>query len=331
MNPDPANQSQNVPVVDGEAITGLQHKYTKTALFFPSQGQTCFSYCTFCFHWPHGGTSKFRSKERDDLLDYLRSHRHISDVLITGGDPMVMSAELLGHYLRPLLEPAFEHVKNIRIRTTFLSYWPYRILSDADEVLRLFEYIINSGKHLALMTHFNHPQEMATTECHQAIQKLRSIGVVIRTQTPLLKHINDDPAIWTNLWEQQVKLGLIPYYMFVLRDAGPRSYFAVPLKRALNIYAAAQENLSGLAKSARGPVLSASMGKVCIHGIVKLNEEEYVVMRYTQARDSAMTYQPFLAHVDPNATWFDQLIPAPGYESFFPVITTDAGLDMVTL
>src|SRR6185295_9771242 len=91
MNPHPAGQlTHNVPTMDGVPVRGLQHKYKETVLFFPSAGQTCHAYCTFCFRWPQFvgmADLKFDAKESNELVTYLKRHPEVTDVLITGGDP----------------------------------------------------------------------------------------------------------------------------------------------------------------------------------------------------------------------------------------------------
>ncbi|MDD2929782.1 MAG: lysine 2,3-aminomutase, partial [Sideroxydans sp.] len=107
LNPHPAGQADhNVPEMDGERLHGMQHKYRQTILFFPSQGQTCHAYCTFCFRWPQfvGMTDiKFASREVEKLVEYVKRNPQITDILFTGGDPMIMSAKNLAAYIEPLL------------------------------------------------------------------------------------------------------------------------------------------------------------------------------------------------------------------------------------
>ena len=167
LNPHPSGQmTANVPIMDNYTIPGIQHKYKETALVFPSAGQTCHAYCTFCFRWAQfigDNDLKFATDESNRFQEYIKSHKEISDVLFTGGDPMVMSLPKLETYLLPLLQPEFEHIKNIRIGTKSLSYWPYRFVTDKDSdgILALFEKIMNAGKHLAFMAHVNHGKELA--------------------------------------------------------------------------------------------------------------------------------------------------------------------------
>ena len=324
LNPHPAGQMQlNIPRDDrGEPINGLQHKYRETVLFFPSQGQTCHSYCTFCFRWAQfvGDKSlRIATTEAERLHHYLEKHREVTDLLITGGDPMVMKTKHLRAYLEPLLEPRFAHIQTIRIGTKALTFWPQRFVSDedADELIAILERLVRAGKHLAIMAHYNHWQELRTDIAHRAIARLRATGAEIRAQGPLLAHINDSADDWARLWKEQVRLGIVPYYMFVERDTGARAWFEVPLARAWSIYREAMQQVSGLARTARGPSMSAGPGKVEVQGVTEIQGEKVFVLRFIQARNPDWVQRPFFARYDEQATWLDQLRPAFGEERFF--------------
>ena len=228
LNPHPAGQmTANVPFLDDDPVRGIQHKYKETVLVFPTGGQTCHAYCTFCFRWAQfigDNDLKFATDESKRFQEYIKQHKEVTDVLFTGGDPMVMSYSKLKAYLEPLLEPDFDHIKNIRIGTKSLSYWPYRFVTDKDAnaIIELFDRIMSSGKHLAIMGHFSHGVELETQIVKKAIRRLRKIGVKIRTQSPVIKNVNDDAGVWSDMWEKQVQLGLIPYYMFVERNTGAK-------------------------------------------------------------------------------------------------------------
>jgi L-lysine 2,3-aminomutase len=205
----------NLPLLDGEPLPGMQHKYRETVLFFPSQGQVCHSYCTFCFRWAQfvgDKDLKFASSEAGSLHRYLAEHTEVTDLLLTGGDPMVMKAKHLRMYLEGLMAPELDHVQDIRIGTKSLTFWPYRFVTDpdAEDILALFRELTAAGKHVAFMAHFNHWKEMDTPICREAIRRIRATGAEIRTQAPLLKHINDDADQWARMWTTQVRLGMIP-------------------------------------------------------------------------------------------------------------------------
>jgi KamA family protein len=323
LNPHPAGQmTLNIPKMDEEPVAGIQHKYKKTVLVFPSAGQTCHSYCTFCFRWAQfvGMTDlKFATEESGKFQDYLRDQKEVTDVLLTGGDPMVMSAAKLAAYIEPLLKPEFDHIRNIRIGTKSVAYWPYKFVTDidADETLRLFEKVINSGKHLAVMGHFNHWKELQTDVAQEAIKRIRNTGAQIRTQSPLIKYVNDDPKIWSKMWRDQIKLGCIPYYFFIERNTGAEKYFSIPLYRALNIFNEAYRSVSGLSRTVRGPSMSALPGKVAISGIAEIMGEKVFVLTMLQARNPQWTKTPFFAEYSETAAWLNELKPAFGEEKFF--------------
>ena len=324
LNPHPAGQQEfNIPNEDGEIFEGLQHKYRETVLFFPSQGQTCHAYCTFCFRWAQfvgEKELKISSKDAVGLHRYLADHPRISDVLFTGGDPMIMKTRVMDRYLRAFIDdPALAHVQNIRIGTKALTFWPHRFVQDedADDLLRLFEDLVRAGRHVAIMAHFNHWQEMRTDVVREAIRRIRSTGAVIRSQAPLLANINNDPDIWARMWREQIRLGVIPYYMFVERDTGPRQYFEVPLVRCWEVFRGAVRQVSGLARTVRGPSMSATPGKVEVLGVQEVAGERVFVLRFLQGRDPDWVGRPFFARFDPKATWLDQLEPAFGEEPFF--------------
>lgn len=323
LNPHPAGQQEmNVPMLDDEPLDGMQHKYRETVLFFPSQGQVCHSYCTFCFRWAQFVGNKelrFASNEAESLHRYLEQDKNITDLLITGGDPMVMKTRHVENYLEPLLKPELDHLQTVRIGTKALTFWPQRFVTDddAEDLLKLFKKLVDAGKHVAIMAHFNHWREMETPIVREAIRRLRATGAVIRGQAPLVQHINDDPEVWKRLWRTQVRLGIIPYYMFVERDTGAKRYFEVPLVRAYEVYREAIQNVSGLARTARGPSMSAGPGKVEIQGIVELNGEKVFALRFIQGRNPEWVQQIFFAKYDEEATWYDDLVPAFGEEKFF--------------
>ncbi len=323
MNPHPAGQmTHNVPRVNDAPIKGLQHKYKETVLFFPSAGQTCHAYCTFCFRWPQFvgmDDMKFDARESHELAAYLKLHPEVTDVLITGGDPLIMNTRSLAAYIEPLLAPELAHIQNIRIGTKSVAYWPQRFVTDrdADDLLRLFERVVASGKNMAIMGHYNHAVELRPEIAQRAVKRIVGTGATLRMQGPLIRHINEDPKSWAELWQTGVRLGAIPYYMFVERDTGPREYFELPLARAHEIFQEAYQMVSGLARTVRGPSMSAFPGKVVIDGVATIGGEKVFALQFLQARNPNWVRRPFYARYDPNATWMDHLKPAFGKEKFF--------------
>lgn len=312
MNPHPAGQVElNTVRHRGRPLAGVQHKYSDTVLVFPAAGQTCHAYCSYCFRWPQfvgGPELRFASRDPELVADYVRADPAVTSVLLTGGDPLVMRPESLRRQLEPLLAPDLERV-SIRIGTKAPVGWPHRFLADpdADALLRLFEEVVSRGRHLALMAHYSHPRELATEAAQAALRRIVATGTVVRCQAPVVSHVNDSAATWADLWSRQVRLGAIPYYMFVERDTGPRRYFELPLARALEIFDGASRRVSGLARTARGPVMSATPGKVLVDGVVEFSGEPAFVLKLIRAREPASVNRSFLARYDADATWLDQL------------------------
>jgi len=323
MNPHPAGQMElNAPEENGKTIRGMQHKYHETVLFFPSQGQTCHAYCTYCFRWPQfiGRESiKFASSDTGALVNYLQNHPEVTDVLFTGGDPLFMRTKILRRYIEPLINERPGNLTSIRIGTKVPAYWPYRFLTDndADDLMRLFEQVVASGLNLSIMSHFSHYRELETPVAQAAVKRILDTGAVVRCQAPLVRHVNDDPEIWAKMWRAQVKIGAIPYYMFVERDTGPKNYFEIPLEQTYRIFTKAYKKVSGLCRTVRGPSMSATPGKVMIDGITEIGGEKVFALKFIQARNPNWANQIFFARFDKEATWLNDLKPAFGEKDFF--------------
>lgn len=323
MNPHPAGQMElNVPSEGGEKYAGMQHKYKETVLFFPLQGQVCHAYCTYCFRWAQFvglDDLKFASSDEGMLVRYLEAHPEVTDVLFTGGDPLIMGTKIIRRYVEPLLKKKPGNLKTIRFGSKVPAYWPYRFLTDrdADDLMRLFEEIVGAGFHLAVMSHFSHYREIENEVALKAIRRIRSTGAVVRCQAPLIRHINDDAEVWRRMWNAQVSAGAVPYYMFVERDTGPKNYFSVPLKEAYEIFTGAYREVSGLCRTVRGPSMSATPGKVLIDGVATVGGEKVFALKFIQARNPQWVNRVFFAKYDEKAVWLDELKPAFGEEKFF--------------
>jgi KamA family protein len=331
LNPHPAGQLElNVPMLGDQRLEGMQHKYRETVLFFPAAGQTCHAYCTYCFRWAQFvgmDELKFASRQADNLVAYLEQHPEVTSVLITGGDPMVMKSSVLRRYVEPLLDERLEHVQSIRIGTKAPAYWPYRFVTDrdADDLLRLFDEVRRAGRHMAVMAHYSHPHEIETPIARAAVRRIKRTGAIVRTQAPLIRHVNDSAQIWNSMWRTQTRLGIVPYYMFVERNTGPKHYFEVPLGRALDIFNEAYRTVSGLSRTVRGPSMSATPGKVLIDGVTEIHGEKVFVLKFLQGRDPEWVGRPFFARYDPEASWLSDLKPAFGESKFF----FEKGLDLI--
>lgn len=328
LNPHAEGQLDlNVPVLNGQKLFGLQHQYQETVLAFPSRGQTCHAYCSFCFRWPQFiGQKEFKISLNDTslLLEYLKTKPLVTDILLTGGDPMVMSFKAFKEYLDPVLNSISNtNIQTIRIGTKSLTYHPFKFTTDkeSDEFIKYLELIVSKGLNLSIMAHFNHPRELQPEVLSKAIKRIRSTGAQVRTQAPLLKNINDDSKLWAEMWRKQVNLNMIPYYMFIARDTGAKQYFEVPLKRAWEIFRDAYRQVSGVCKTVRGPVMSSLPGKIQVLGVTEAEKNGQIVdafvLRFIQARNPNWVNKPFLAKFNPNAYWINDLEPLYSNKFFF--------------
>ncbi len=323
LNPNPAGQLEyNTPTFNEKKLVGLQRKYNETVLVFPKQGQTCHSYCTFCFRWPQfSGIEhlKFASKEFENDIAFIEQNKNLTDILLTGGDPMIMNYKVFSNYINAILNADTSHIKTIRIGTKALAYWPYKFTDEkeSDDFLKLFEKIIHSGKQLAFMAHFSHFRELETEVVKNAIKRILNTGAVIRTQSPVIKHINDDAYVWEKMLKEQVRLGCVPYYMFIARNTGAHNFFNVPLVDAWQIFRDAYKNISGTARTIRGPVMSCIYGKIQMLGVATTEVNKVMVLRFIQGRNPDWVQQPFFAEYNPEAVWFNDLKPAFSKEKFF--------------
>lgn len=323
MNPHPEGQiCYNTPVLNGRKLNGIQHKYRETVLCFPSEGQMCHAFCTYCFRWVQfigKKELKIALNNPQDLIDYLQDHPEIQEVLFTGRDPLIMKAKKISKYINPILEAEIKNLKSIRFGTKTLTYWPFRYISDSDseEILDIFKNIVDSKIHLSLIANFNHPNELKTDILNEAVRKVQSTGAIIRTQSPILNHINADEEIWLELIRKEVDLGMVPYYMFIPRDTGAKEYFEVPLVDVFRIYTKAIRRLSGLCRTIRGPVMSTTPGKIQVVGITSIQNQRVIVLKFIQGRNPKWVGRLFFSKFNRKASWLNDLEPALTKKFFY--------------
>ena len=274
---------------------GLQHKYDQTGLLLLTD--VCGGICRFCFR-----KRLFMSCERETVKDvsanieYIREHTEITNVLLTGGDPLTLETRRLEAILRELRE--IPHVNIIRIGSKMLAYNPYRILNDQNLLYILSRYS-TPEKRIYLMAHFNHPRELTGVSI-RAAEGLQRAGVIVVNQTPILNGINDEPEILTTLFRKLSFAGISPYYVFQCRPTTGNHLFQVPVEQSYEILQKSWQACSGLAKRARF-VMSHATGKIEIVG----RTAEHVFMRYHQAAEKADIGKFMIFPADPLARWFD--------------------------
>ncbi|WP_202081385.1 KamA family radical SAM protein [Caldalkalibacillus salinus] len=284
-------------------VKGCQHKYRTTALLIVSE--VCGAYCRYCFR-----KRLFRADVKEAMsdvsegLEYIRNTPEISNVLLTGGDPLILSAKKLRMIIEELR--SMDHVQIIRIGSKLPVFNPMRITED-EALLNLIREYSTEQKRIYIMAHINHPREI-TDEARQAFKALHDAGAIVVNQTPVLKGINDDPEVLGELLEKLSSAGVTPYYFFVNRPVAGNASFVLTLEEVYNIVEQAKAKTSGLGKRVRLS-MSHTSGKIEILAI----ENGKAYLKYHQSRDDE--YGKFMVLDCPkDATWFDEL---PGNEQYW--------------
>ncbi len=284
-------------------VSGCQHKYRTTALLIVSE--VCGSYCRYCFR-----KRLFRNDVKEAVSDvepglgYIAKHPEINNVLLTGGDSLILATSKLRMIIQRLRE--IEHVKIIRLGYKIPVFNPMRIYED-ETLLDVIRENSTSDKRIYVMAHINHPREI-TLEAKRGFEALHDAGAIVVNQTPVLKGINDDPNVLGELLDKLSWAGVTPYYFFINRPVAGNQDFVLPLERVYHIVEQAKSRTSGLGKRVRLS-MSHTSGKIEILAIN--NGKAY--LKYHQSRDGQ--YGQFMILDCPReAAWFDEL---PGSERFW--------------
>ena len=281
---------------------GLQHKYRDTALVLAAP--TCAAYCRYCFR-----KRLFMDDNDEAVLDadaavtYVARHREISNVLLTGGDPLVLDTDRLLDLLHRFA--AIEHVRVVRIGSKTPAFNPFRILDDP-RLTAGIDHTAQSGTGVYLMAHFDHPREL-TRPAREAIQALQRAGAHVVNQCPLIRGVNDDPQVLARLFTNLTVLGAPQYYLFQGRPTAGNRPYTVPLVEGWRIFDAARRRCSGLSRRARF-CLSHTTGKIEILGV----DRRHIHCRYHRARDPELESRVVVCHRDDRAYWFNDLVQVGG-------------------
>jgi lysine 2,3-aminomutase len=276
-------------------VPGLEHKYDDTVVLLVND--VCGAYCRFCFRKRlfMDGESEI-SRDVTEGLAYIRAHTEINNVLLTGGDPLLMSTRRLEDIVRQLRE--IDHVGIVRIGSKMPAFNPFRIIDDPD-LLRMFSTYSTGSKRIYVMVHFNHPREL-TPEARQALAMMQEAGAILTNQTPLIRGVNDDPDVLEDLFNELSFIGVPPYYVFQCRPTLGNKPFSVPIEEAYGLFLEAQTRCAGLAGRARF-VMSHATGKVEVVGM----DDAQIYMRYHRAADPEDAGRFLAFDRMPEAYWLD--------------------------
>jgi len=315
-----------------EAIDGGQHKYPQVFLLFDKTTQGCFAYCTYCFRHAQvrGDEDMFIQDDVAQVHSYLRLHKEVTDILITGGDAGYMPASRLAAYLEPILhDPELMHIRNIRIASRALTYEPDIILQRKyDDALTLFQKLIDHGVQVLWMGHFSTPKEMLNIHTIAAIRRLRKHGINVRSQSPMMNHVSlfmdDNGKVdidrsaqnWIDLAHMLMMLGMQFHSIYCARPTGEHSYFTAPLADMDKIFGKIYRALPSVARPSRYITMTSSAGKISLLGTVNVNGEKAFALKFNEARNMEWMDKSFLAQYDEEENTIEKLKPF-GTEKYF--------------
>ncbi len=256
-------------------MSRLQYKYQETALILATN--KCAMYCRYCFRKRFVGLKTKETILRfEDAAAYIKRHEHINNVLISGGDPLVLKNKVIEQILSILSE--LPQIRFIRFGSRAPVTFPSRF--EDDELLEILSRNSRPDRRIYIVTQFNHPNEI-TRQSIKAVDNLIKSGIILNNQTVLLKGVNNNPMTLANLLNRLVSIGVNPYYVFQGRPVKRVKHnFQVPLCKGIEIVEKAKAHCNGHSKRFRY-IMSHKTGKIEILGI--LRAEMY--FKYHQAKD----------------------------------------------
>lgn len=299
---DASNEAANT------VLRGVQHKYPDTALLLCNE--VCGAYCRYCFRKRlFMNDNDEASKDLTEGIAYIAAHPEITNVLLTGGDPLLLSTRRLTEIIGALRE--IEHVRIIRIGTKMTAFNPFRVLDDP-ALLEMFEKYSTPKKRIYVMNHFDHPREL-TDEAVASLDRLIRAGAIMTNQCPMIAGINDDPMVLSDMFRQLSWIGCPPYYVFQGRPTAGNDPYKVSIVRGWEIFREALRYGSGLARRARF-VMSHETGKIEILAV----DEQHIYLRYQRAKDASLRGRFLIYKRNDDAYWLDDLEPTTDAPRFAP-------------
>jgi len=262
-------------------IKGIVHRYPDRVLFKPAN--ICAVYCRYCFRREKVGPSNeiLNDQERADALNYIKENKDIWEVILTGGDPLILSPRQLSHIMKEL--ESIEHVQVIRLHTRIPIADPSRVTIELINAL-------NVKKAVYMPLHINHASEI-TKDVRRAISKLQTTGIILLSQSVLLKGVNDNAQTLEELYRALTALGVKPYYLHHPDYAPGTSHFRLSIKEGQDIVKQLLGRLSGLCQPTYMLDIPNGHGKIPLTPcyIKELENDTYSVTNY---KGSQYNYPP---------------------------------------
>ncbi len=337
-NPHDGKQLLNKPWYlneDGELeiLRGSQHKYPQCQLIFDTTTQNCFTFCTYCFRHAQvrGDEDMFVQEDIGQVHEYLRKHKEVTDMLITGGDAGFIPYDRLEKYVRPFInDDDFLHIKTLRLGTRVLTYHPEMILSRAyNDFLELFRTLTDNGIQVVMMSHFSTPREVLNPSTIAAIRRLKSYGVAIKSQSPVMNHISlfsdeqgnidvDRSAKnWIDLGNILAMLSVGFHSMYCARPTGEHHYFTAPLADINKVFSKVYRSLASINRPSRYITMTSSAGKVSLLGTLEVKGEKVFALKFNEGRNMEWLDKVYLAKFDDKQNTIEKLKPFEGDKYFY--------------
>ncbi len=337
-NPHDGNQKLNKPWFLNEngqleVVQGCQHKYPPVELIFDKSTQNCFSFCTYCFRHAQvrGDEDMFVQEDIGQVHRYLKKHHEISDILITGGDAGFITLERLTEYIEPLInDPELIHAKTVRLGSRSLTFLPELVLSDKFvDHLNLMRRAVDNGIQLVWVGHFSTPKEIMNPATVAAIRRLKSYGVTVKSQSPIMNHISlftdkngkvdvDRSAQnWIDLGNIMAMIGVGFHSMYCARPTGEHHYFTAPLAAINEVFCKVWKTLVSINRPSRYITMTSSGGKISMMGTAVIDGTKVFVLKFNEGRNMDWIDSVHFALYDEQETTIEKLKPYHADKHFY--------------
>jgi len=316
-----------------EILHGVQHKYPPVELVFDKSTQNCFAFCTYCFRHAQvrGDEDMFVQEDIGAVHAYLREHKEVSDLLITGGDAGYITPERMEQYVLPLIEdPELLHIKTIRFGSRVLTFHPEYLLTERfKKMLKVLQKVVDNGVQVLWISHFSTSRELLNSSTVAAIRRLKQHGIALKSQSPIMNHISlfedekgkvdiDRSAQnWIDLGNILAMVGVGFHSMYCARPTGEHHYFTAPLADINKIHSKVYRSLASINRPSRYITMTSSGGKTSLLGTTEINGEKVFVLKFNEARNMEWMDTVFFGKYDEKENTIEKLKPVFGDKHFY--------------
>lgn len=316
-----------------EILQGCQHKYPPVKLIFDKTTQNCFAFCTYCFRHAQvrGDEDMFVQVDVGQVHNYLRKHKEISDILITGGDGGFITYERLAEYVQPLMEdPELMHIKTIRFGSRAITFHPALLLTNKFKaILELWKKVIESGIQVVWVAHLSTPRDILNPGTIAAIRRLKNYGITIKSQSPIMNHISlftdehgnvdvDKSAQnWIDLGNILAMVGVGFHSMYCARPTGEHHYFTAPLADISRVFNKIYKELASINRPSRYITMTSSSGKISLLGTAEINGEKVFALKFNEGRNMDWMDRVYFAKYDEKENTIEKLKPYAAEKHFY--------------